>query len=102
MYHGFGLRDQEYIKTEYKGGQIIFYVKTKEEQLCCSECGSRHVKKRGYVYRNFRGVPIGLKPVIIRMKVQRLYCEACGKVLQEEIKIADKKKVTPMGSEDMY
>ncbi len=102
MYHGFGLTEQEYLKTEYKGGQIIFYVETKREHLRCSKCGSRHVKKKGYVYRDFRGVPIGLKPVIIRMKVQRLYCEECGITRQEEIRIADKKKVIPMDSEDMY
>ncbi|HHJ09310.1 MAG TPA: hypothetical protein ENK25_00255, partial [Bacteroidetes bacterium] len=48
------------------------------------------------MYRDYRGVPIGLKPVIIRMKVQRLYCEDCGITRQEEIRIADKKKVTPM------
>ena len=47
----------------------------------------------GYVYRDYREVPIGLKPVIIRMKVQRLYCEDCGITRQEEIRIADKKKL---------
>ena len=85
-----------------KGGQIIFYVETRREHLRCSQCGSIHVKKEGYVYRDYRGVPIGLKPVIIRMKVQRLYCEECGITRQEEIRIADKKKVTPMDSADMY
>ncbi|HHJ10930.1 MAG TPA: transposase family protein [Bacteroidetes bacterium] len=63
---------------------MIFYVEIKTNPQCCNKCGSRHVKKKGYVYRDFRGVPIGLS-VIIQRKVQRLYCEECGKVLQEEI-----------------
>ncbi len=102
LYHGFGLTDQKYLKTEYKGGQIIFYAETKRAYLRCSHCGSRHVIKKGYVYRDFRGVPIGLKPVVIRMKVQRLYCEDCGHTRQEKIRIADKKKVTPIDSGTMY
>ena len=77
-------------------------METRREHLRYSQCGGIHVKKKGYVYRDYRGVPIGLMPVIIRMKVQRLYCEDCGITRQEKIRIADKKKVTPMDSADMY
>lgn len=101
LYHGFGLIDQDYLKTEYTGGTVIFYIRTKEERLRCSQCGSRDVIKRGSVQRDFRGVPIGLKPVVFRAKVQRLECRDCGSVNQEEIKYADKKKVTPIASGDM-
>lgn len=101
LYHGFGLKDQEYLKAEYKGGRVIFYIRTKEHKLRCSQCGSKRVIKRGSKQRDFRGVPIGLKPVLFRAKVQRLECRECGSVHQEEIKYADKKKVTPISSGDM-
>ncbi len=101
LYHGFGLRDQEYLKTEYTGGTVIFHIKTKGEMLCCSQCGSKKIIKRGFVQRDFRGVPIGLKPVVFRAKVQRLKCMDCGSLNQEEIKYADKKKVTPIALGDM-
>ena len=101
LYHGFGLIDQDYLKTEYTGGTVIFHIRTKEKRLRCSQCGSRAVIKRGSVQRDFRGVPIGLNPVVFRAKVQRLECRDCGSVNQEEIKYADKKKVTPIASGDM-
>jgi len=101
LYHGFGLVDQDYLKTEYTGGTVIFHIRTKEKRLRCSQCGSKDVIKRGSVQRDFRGVPIGLKPVVFRAKVQRLECRDCGSVNQEEIKYADKKKVTPIASGDM-
>ncbi len=101
LYHGFGLIDQNYLKTEYTGGTVIFHIRTKEKRLRCSQCGSRDVIKRGSVQRDFRGVPIGLKPVVFRAKVQRLECRDCGSVNQEEIKYADKKKVIPIASGDM-
>jgi len=101
LYHGFGLRDQEYLKTEYTGGTVIFHIKTKGKMLCCSQCGSKKIIKRGFVQRDFRGVPIGLKPVVFRAKVQRLECRDCGSLNQEEIKYADKKKVTLIALGDM-
>ena len=101
LYHGFGLTDQDYLKTEYIGGAVIFYIQTKEKRLRCSQCGSKKVIKRGSLQRDFRGVPIGLKPVVFRAKVQRLECKDCGAVQQEELKYADKKKVIPIASGDM-
>ncbi len=101
LYHGFGLIDQEYLKTEYRGGTVIFHIRTKEKRLCCSQCGSKNVIKRGSLQRDFRGVPIGLKPVVFRAKIQRLECRDCGALNQEEIKYADKKKVIPIVSGGM-
>ncbi len=95
------MTDQEYLKTEYIGGTVIFHIQTKEKRLRCSQCGSKKIIKRGSVQRDFRGVPIGLKPVVFRAKVQRLECRDCGSVNQEEIKYADKKKVTPIALGDM-
>jgi len=98
LYHGFGLTTQEYLKTEYEGGSVIFYTETKPTKLKCSNCGSKEVIKRGSKIRDFRCVPIGLRPVIIRAKVQRLECLNCGVIRQERITFADEKKVTPTDS----
>ncbi len=101
LYHGFGLTDQKYLKTDYKGGKVIFYIQTKEKSLRCSQCGSKRVIKRGSKLREFRGVPIGLKPVIFMAKVQRLECKDCGTIHQEETRYANKKKVIPIASNTM-
>jgi transposase len=101
LYHGFGLTTQEYLKTEYSEGNVTFYTQTKSSKLRCSQCGSKQVVKRGSKIRDFRGIPIGLKPVIIKAKIQRLACSECGAVRQEKIMFADEKKVTPIASVDM-
>lgn len=102
LYHGFGLSTLAYDSSEYKEGNIYFHVHTKEDKLKCSKCGSFRVKKRGTVMRVFRTVPIGLKPVYLKMQVQRLECKDCGVVRQEHLSFADKKKAILINSEDMY
>lgn len=94
LYHGFGLKDQEYLKTEYKSGNIIFHIRTKDNKLRCSQCGSKDVVKKGVVEREFRTQPIGLKPVYLHAYLQRLFCSSCGALRQESVSFADEKKVS--------
>lgn len=96
LYHGFGLRDVEYIKTEYENGEVIFHIRTKADKLCCSVCGSRQVIRKGKLYRKFKTVNIGLKPVYLHAEIQRLHCKDCGATRQEKIHFADEKKLTPI------
>jgi len=96
LYHGFGLNDQEYLKTEYKEGSVIFHIQTKADKLKCRNCGSHKVIKKGFVTRTFRTIPIGLKPVYLKAKIQRLECKDCGCIRQERIVFADEKKAIPV------
>jgi transposase len=96
LYHAFGLTDQDYLKTEFKGGTVYFHIQTKEDSLECSSCGSKNVIKRGVVERQFRTFPIGLKPVYLMAKVQRLECKECGLVRQEKLRYAEEKKAIPV------
>ena len=95
LYHAFGLKDQEYLKSEYESGNVIIHIQTMEEHLCCSSCKSKEVVRKGVVERRFRTVSIGLKPVFLHARIQRLHCRSCGQTLQEDIKYADEKKSTP-------
>lgn len=96
LFHGFGLTDQEYLKTEYKNGTIIFHIQTRMDKLACNACGSFHVVRKGFTERLFRTVPIGLKPVFLKAKIQRLECKSCGVIRQEQIRFADEKKAIPV------
>lgn len=96
LYHGFGLSDQQYLKTEYQKGTVIFHIQTREDKLFCSECGSFHVIKKGFKERMFRTVPIGLKPVYLKARIQRLECKVCGLIRQERIRFAEEKKALPV------
>lgn len=101
LYHGFGLNDQKYLKGEYKEGSVIFHIQTKADKLKCGHCGSHKVIKKGSVTRMFRTVPIGLKPVYLKAKIQRLECKECGIICQERISYAQEKKATPVPWQDI-
>src|SRR3989304_8303905 len=92
LYHGFGIKGQEILRSEYKGGSIIVHIQNKEKNLRCSNCKSKNVIKKGYAERMFRTAPIGLKPVYLRAKVQRLECKECGTIRQEKLGYAEEKK----------
>jgi transposase len=88
----YGLKGLEITNVEEVNGVIQIGIETKKGQYKCSECGSRNVIKKGSVDRYFKEVPVGLRAVVLKAKVQRLECKACGLIRQEELKIADKKK----------
>lgn len=78
LYHAWGLYSLECTKEEYKGNTIILHVQSKRRLSVCPRCGKRHLVKNGYRMRDFVGLPIGGKKVIIRMKVQRYKCKNDG------------------------
>ena len=83
-----GLYTHECTCEEYKGNRIILHVQAKERIRCCPCCGACSVVKNGYRLRDFVGLPIGGKRVIIRMKVQRYKCKECDFDQQENIPFA--------------
>lgn len=97
LYHAFGLQDQEYLGTKYINGKIIFQLRTKREELRCSQCNSYRVRPRGTKQRIFRAQPIGIKQVYLEATIQRLECKDCGLIRQEPIKYADAKKTYTKG-----
>ena len=96
LFHAFGLKDQLYLKTEYKEGTVFFHIRTKDNKLRCSHCSSRNFIKKGTVERLLRTLPIGLKPVYLVAHVQRLQCNDCGLTRQERLSYADEKKAIPV------
>jgi transposase len=67
-------------------------IERPREAWCCSQCGGRHVHAKGGVTREFRTLPIGGKPVRLRMTVPRVLCRTCFVDRQVTIGFADPKK----------
>ena len=88
LYHAWGLYTHECTREEYKGNTIILHIQAKEREKVCPRCGNRHLVKNGYRIRDFIGLPIGGKKVLIRMKVQRYKCRDCDYDQQESIPFA--------------
>jgi len=85
LYHAFGLRAQECLCIKYEGKCIRVKIQTRMEKLHCSSCKSTNVIRSGSTEREFKSVPIGSKPVVLQMKVQRLYCKDCDTTRQEDL-----------------
>ena len=89
LYHGFGIRGYQYVRTQYEGGKVIFTVRQEVGDLRCGACGSRHVVRRGVYLRRFRSLPIGGRPVQVVLDVPRVGCMDCGAVRQVPVRFAD-------------
>jgi len=89
LYHAFGIRGYEYVRTEYQDGQVIFTIQQKPETCHCSACGSRKVISRGQVERRFRSLPIGSRATFVVLPIPRVECLACGRVRQVKVPFAD-------------
>jgi transposase len=92
LYHAFGIRGYQYIRTDYRGGEVFFTIGQDLEMCHCSACGAGAVRPRGRVERRFRAQPIGSRPTTIVLLVPRVECLACGVVRQVEIAFADPRR----------
>ena len=92
LYHAFGIRGYEYVRTEYRGGQVIFAIDQECKTLRCAACGSRDVQPRGRVQRQFRSLPIGSRATSLVFPIPRVACRACGVIRQVEFTFADPRR----------
>jgi transposase len=47
LYHGFGVQGYVDQRTQYLEGEIHFTIIQPDKELRCSDCGSRHVIRKG-------------------------------------------------------
>lgn len=92
LYHAWGLRGYRLARTGFESGRICFGIEHEEAAPCCSHCGSSRTEKSGKVPRRLRTLPIGSRPVILQVSIQRLRCFDCGKVGQVELGFADPRR----------
>jgi len=99
LYHTWGIRGYTYIHTRYEKGCTVFRVEQEDSSLRSSCCGSREVKKRGACERTFKMTPVGNRPVLIELPVQRVECLGCGAVRQVEVQFAKPRRSYTKGFE---
>jgi transposase len=92
LYHAFGIRGYQDVRTEYQDGQVIFTIHQEPETYRCSACGCRQVISRGQVERRFRSLPIGGRATFVVFPIPRVECQACGVVRQVEVPFADPRR----------
>ena len=92
LYHAFGLRGYDYVKTEFTDGKVIFTVRQRPHTCRCPLCGSRQLIHHGHQERSFTTVPIGGKPVTIVLPIPRVECRACQIIRQVPLPFADPRR----------
>jgi transposase len=92
LYHAFGVRGYQYVRTEYQGGQTTFSIRQEDRALRCPACGSRDVRPKGRVERRFRSLPIGSRATTVALPIPRVACDACRVVRQVEVPFADPRR----------
>jgi transposase len=92
LYHAFGLRTYDYVRTEYCDGGIIFHINPKPVMLVCPNCRSGRVIGQGRFSRVVQTVPIGLRPVWLHIDAPRVKCLDCGSVRRIDLGIVEPKR----------
>jgi transposase len=92
LYHAFGIRGYEYVRTTYEEGKVTFKIEQPRSRLRCAACGSTEVWAQGSIPRTFRLVPIGHKPTFLQFAVPRVLCFDCGLVRQVKVPFADPRR----------
>jgi transposase len=92
LYHAFGIRGYESVRTDYPGGETIFTIAQDPDDCRCSACGSRAVLSRGHAERHFLALPIGSRKTTVVLPVPRVECRACGLVRQVKVPFAEPRK----------
>jgi transposase len=92
LYHGFGIRGYEYVRTEYQGGEVVFTIRQEPKTCRCEACGSRDVRPKGQVERRFRSLPIGRRATAVVLPIPRVACQACGVIRQVKVDFAEARR----------
>jgi len=92
LYHGFGIHDYKYVKTEYRKGAIFFHMEKATDKQYCADCGLKQIRKKGRFIREIRTIPIGKKKVFLSVHLHQLQCRACGSLKLKPLIISFPKK----------
>jgi transposase len=88
LYRAFGFRQYRCARTTTEHGTLTLHLVQDPRHDRCSYCQSPDVVRHGTEDRTIRTVPIGGKPVDLRLPVPRLGCRQCGRVRQAAIRFA--------------
>ena len=91
LYHGFGIKGYRYRRTRYEKGEIIFELEPEERPEVPQ---GQKLMRRGFRWRDVRTVAIGLKPVVLRVKVPRWLNTTTGEEFEQSPFVEAYTKIT--------
>lgn len=80
LYLAIGLGGYRHVAAWDENGQFKLRLQPPESVLCCPECRSSDVIRRGTVDRKVHAPPIGLRKTIVFIRAPRVECRRCQRV----------------------
>jgi transposase len=68
------------------------HVEPQPHKVCCSQCGSKEVIRRGEQERVLRNLPVGGIVSLLFVRVPRVACRSCGVVRQIRLGLAEERR----------
>ena len=92
LYPIFQFRGYRVTKVETDERRLLLHVEPQPHKVCCPQCGSRHVIRRGQQVRWFRNLPVGNDCTWLIATLPRVECRACQIVRQIRLGLAEERR----------
>lgn len=92
LYPIFRFRGYRVNQVETDEHRLLLHVEPQPHKVCCPECGSRAVIRRGQQVRWFRNLPVGADCTWLIATLPRVECRACGIVRQIRSGLAEERR----------
>lgn len=78
LYHTQGVRDFQHQSVSYSKDMMTWNIVRNPKKFKCPACSSGNIRTVHCGYRDIRGMPMGVKTLILRVKMHRIKCKDCG------------------------
>jgi transposase len=92
LYPIFQFRGYRVTKVEVDERRLLLHVEPQPHKVCCPQCGSRDVIRRGQQARWFRNVPVGADCTWLIATLPRVECRSCQMVRQIRSGLAEERR----------
>ena len=92
LYHAFGIRGYDYVRTDYQDGQVIFTIAQDPETAAARPAAPARSSPAATSSAASAPCPSARRPTAVVLPIPRVECRACGAVRQVEVPFADPRR----------
>ncbi len=92
LYPIFRFRGYQVNKIETDEQRLLLHVEPQPHRVCCPQCGSRDVIRRGQQVRWLRNLPVGADCTWLIATLPRVQCRSCRLVRQIPLGLAEERR----------
>jgi transposase len=94
LYPIFRFRGYRVTQFETDERRLLLHVEPQPHRVCCPQCGSRDVIRRGQQVRWFRNLPVGADCTWLIATLPRVQCRSCRLVRQIPLGLAEERRTS--------